>query len=204
MPDNKNTEKILDAAFKLFLERGYEATGIREICREANIAAPTVYYYYESKKGLFFAAARRMWECYNALTADLEKSFEFMSPDLKLYNIFLISIKFALNHPREFRFYLRYTLFPPEELKDEINAFLDDTRHKIELLSLSCLHECVDTGLIRTEFPKAMRTYWKFVNNNTIDIVLSHWSPTDTELKSLWDLFFIFRLNGHQQPPHRN
>jgi AcrR family transcriptional regulator len=44
--------RIADAARKLFLANGFDATTIDAIAREAGVAAPTVYAAYRSKKGL--------------------------------------------------------------------------------------------------------------------------------------------------------
>jgi AcrR family transcriptional regulator len=39
-------------AAKLFAERGYEATSVREIVEAAGVAKPTLYYHFQSKEGL--------------------------------------------------------------------------------------------------------------------------------------------------------
>jgi AcrR family transcriptional regulator len=43
---------IARAAAKLFAERGYDATSVREIVEAAGVAKPTLYYYFRSKEGL--------------------------------------------------------------------------------------------------------------------------------------------------------
>jgi AcrR family transcriptional regulator len=43
---------VLDAASRLFTSRGWAATGIRDIAREAGVAAETVYAHYASKTAL--------------------------------------------------------------------------------------------------------------------------------------------------------
>lgn len=47
-----NRQKILDCAFELFCQRGYDAVGIQEICDEAGVSKPTMYHYFGSKTGL--------------------------------------------------------------------------------------------------------------------------------------------------------
>jgi AcrR family transcriptional regulator len=51
--------KILDAASKLFAEKGFANVSVRDICREAGTTAPVIYYYFGSKKGLFEAVAKK-------------------------------------------------------------------------------------------------------------------------------------------------
>jgi TetR/AcrR family fatty acid metabolism transcriptional regulator len=54
----KNLQKeinILEAALRVFGERGFEATTISAICRAANISDATLYEYFESKEELLFS-----------------------------------------------------------------------------------------------------------------------------------------------------
>jgi len=43
---------IARVAARLFAERGYEATSVREIVEAADVSKPTLYYYFQSKEGL--------------------------------------------------------------------------------------------------------------------------------------------------------
>ncbi|MDR3622560.1 MAG: TetR/AcrR family transcriptional regulator [Paludisphaera borealis] len=43
---------IARVAARLFAERGYDATSVREIVEAAGVAKPTLYYYFQSKEGL--------------------------------------------------------------------------------------------------------------------------------------------------------
>ncbi|MDA4114675.1 MAG: TetR/AcrR family transcriptional regulator [Thaumarchaeota archaeon] len=47
---------ILEAAARLFSEKGYANVSIRDVCREANTTPPMIYYYFKDKKRLFEAA----------------------------------------------------------------------------------------------------------------------------------------------------
>ncbi|MFD8120689.1 TetR/AcrR family transcriptional regulator [Streptomyces albidoflavus] len=59
-------QKIADAALRLFLERGYEAVGIREVAAEADVAVTTLFSHFPAKESLVFAEdagfARRLTE----------------------------------------------------------------------------------------------------------------------------------------------
>ncbi len=50
--------KILEAASKLFSQKGYSNVSIRDVCRETGTTPPMIYYYFGSKKGLFDAVVR--------------------------------------------------------------------------------------------------------------------------------------------------
>lgn len=53
-------QAILDAAMKIFAQRGYAAATIRAIAREANIAQGTIYLYFPSKRDILLALYRSM------------------------------------------------------------------------------------------------------------------------------------------------
>ncbi|CAM5736510.1 TetR/AcrR family transcriptional regulator OS=Streptomyces tendae OX=1932 GN=GUR47_21460 PE=4 SV=1 [Streptomyces tendae] len=47
-------QRIADTALRLFLERGYEAVGIRDVAAEADVAVTTVFSHFASKEALVF------------------------------------------------------------------------------------------------------------------------------------------------------
>lgn len=55
-------EALVDAAIKLFIERGVDATTIEEITAEAGFSRGAFYSNFESKDALFLAACRRFLE----------------------------------------------------------------------------------------------------------------------------------------------
>ena len=55
VPDTKSARTrsaIIDAALRLFRERGYDATTMRAIATEAGVSVGNAYYYFESKEQL--------------------------------------------------------------------------------------------------------------------------------------------------------
>ncbi|MEV4097565.1 TetR/AcrR family transcriptional regulator [Streptosporangium saharense] len=47
-------QKIAETALRLFLERGYDAVGIRDVAAEADVAVTTVFSHFASKEALVF------------------------------------------------------------------------------------------------------------------------------------------------------
>ena len=67
-------QKIADAARRLFLERGYEEVGIREVAAEADVAVTTLFSHFPAKEALVFAEdagfARRLTEAVTGRAPD--------------------------------------------------------------------------------------------------------------------------------------
>ncbi|MFD0902122.1 TetR/AcrR family transcriptional regulator [Actinomadura sediminis] len=47
-------QKIADAALRLFLERGYDAVGVRDVAAEADVAVTTLFSHFAAKEALVF------------------------------------------------------------------------------------------------------------------------------------------------------
>ncbi|MEU7377850.1 helix-turn-helix domain-containing protein [Streptomyces albidoflavus] len=67
-------QKIAEAARRLFLERGYEAVGIREVAAEADVAVTTLFSHFPAKEALVFAEdadfSRRLTEAVTGRAPD--------------------------------------------------------------------------------------------------------------------------------------
>ena len=122
LSDNKKKNNILNSAFELFLENGYEATSIRQICKKAGIEPPTLYHFFGSKKSLFFSMLKLLWDyCDGALDNDLCR---FKHAEDKLFHIYSQNIKYTIRNPQNTRFFLRFAMFPPKELEQDIQSCL--------------------------------------------------------------------------------
>lgn len=65
---------ILEAAEKLFVQKGYEATGMDEICTLSSLSRRTVYSYFDSKQEILYAIVSEH-------LSSLEKEFEKIIKD---------------------------------------------------------------------------------------------------------------------------
>ncbi|MGM0555858.1 MAG: TetR/AcrR family transcriptional regulator [Myxococcota bacterium] len=54
--------KIMAAGLKLFAQKGYAATSVREIVSSADVTNPMLYYYFQSKEGLFNELVEYLFE----------------------------------------------------------------------------------------------------------------------------------------------
>jgi AcrR family transcriptional regulator len=57
-------ERILDSAFIVFGERGFQATTLKEIAQGAGISSGSIYTYFSDKEALFKAAVNRGWAAF--------------------------------------------------------------------------------------------------------------------------------------------
>ncbi|MBO5237133.1 MAG: TetR/AcrR family transcriptional regulator [Spirochaetaceae bacterium] len=118
MAHTSSKEAILETALKLFMEKGYSATGISEIVEQTGVTKPTLYYFYNSKAGLFQALLNEYYtklidslkvstkyspesndyykDVYPVLTATVETYFSFAKEN-KTFYLLILSMSYA--HP---------------------------------------------------------------------------------------------------------
>src|ERR1043165_7395597 len=56
--DQETKQRLLDAAVKLFAERGFQNVTIRDVCKEAGANLAAVNYYFRDKLGLYKEAVQ--------------------------------------------------------------------------------------------------------------------------------------------------
>jgi len=73
-------DRILDSAFAVFGELGFQGTTLRQIAARAGLSAGSIYNYFPDKDALFDAAAGRGWDRFceelEAIIADVPKRSE--------------------------------------------------------------------------------------------------------------------------------
>jgi TetR/AcrR family transcriptional regulator len=68
---NEAETKLLESALRLFSEKGYEGTSIREIIEGAGVTRPVLYYYFENKEDLF---TRLVEEKFSEMVSKIEQA----------------------------------------------------------------------------------------------------------------------------------
>ncbi|HEX8616275.1 MAG TPA: TetR/AcrR family transcriptional regulator, partial [Thermoanaerobaculia bacterium] len=115
-------ERILDAALRLFRERGFEQTTMRDVATEAGVATGAAYYYYRSKQDLVMAFYLRTdEESRDAFTAAIAVS---KSLQKRLRGI--IDAKFE--QFAEHRSLLKALLKTGVDPRDPLSPFSDETK----------------------------------------------------------------------------
>jgi AcrR family transcriptional regulator len=74
--DKNKPAQIIDAAFSVFGEVGYDATLIKDIALRAGISSGTIYTYFNDKKDLFRATVEEGWNRFLAQIRELVESKE--------------------------------------------------------------------------------------------------------------------------------
>ncbi|MDP5276258.1 TetR/AcrR family transcriptional regulator [Chengkuizengella axinellae] len=104
--DSDTKQKIVDAAYKVLAEQGYDKTSMKQIAKEAGVAQGLINYYFESKEDLLFALFHEESCRYSeelSKLSDIPMSQKFIQEALQ------VPKKLVLDQPEWHR--LRFELF---------------------------------------------------------------------------------------------
>lgn len=193
---NSTDAKIRAAAFKLFLERGYEATNIRDICKNVDIKAASLYFYYSTKQELFFSI-------YDEISSDnvdelnrIVKLMKESPPHMKLFYIYKKTMDYYAKDILKQKFLLRYHLFPPEE---HVIAIKDRFKHwsnKEDEIIISIIDQCLEAKILPNDrLPGSyLQDYKKFLNKQAIETIIFNIRLSEEELDRSWFRFWDCEL----------
>lgn len=193
--ENKDSksEMIKSVAFRLFLDKGYDATTMRMLSRAAGVEAPTIYHYFGSKKGLFYAISESYLEAYQELLNESMKHWG-ANPMDQIFGFVKFAVWYTMNHIDETKYYLRYRLFWPAELSEDMEKHFHKTNDQKEDLLRDAIRVCIETGSCKVDEQTSYRSLINFVDSCTFNIIFSNWRPDEQELIETWQLFYQSRI----------
>ena len=189
--ENSTRDRIFYTSFRLFLENGYEATNIRDICNEVGVKASTVYFYYKSKQDLFFYIYDEIYKDYMNYMRSIEALNQDISVKEKLYILLNKKIEYYVSDISKRKFILRCHLFPPEEISSTIREkykFYTSEENKIILDIIgnpqnndTFINNNIDNYLIKCK---------KLENHLVYEMVTSNIKINEETIVKLWDVYF--------------
>jgi AcrR family transcriptional regulator len=148
-------ERLLAEALRLFTERGYAATTVREIVQGAGVSKPVLYYYFGSKEGLYLEIMEGISQAFEQrLAAPQQTGGSVRQRLLQLFSGIFVGAQENLQAVR-----LAYSIFfgPPQGAPFiDFNQFFDRILAMVETL--------IAEGVQRGEF--------RPVDNNALAWVL--------------------------------
>ena len=93
----KTSEIILEIASKLFSQKGFNGTSIREIASKANVNIAAISYHFESKEKLFFKVFLKAYSKFETIFSDIPTSLSVADFTFEIYKKFLQNNTNSLN-----------------------------------------------------------------------------------------------------------
>ena len=197
--------RILDAAERLFLAAGYEATGVGRLAEEADVSLGSIYGHFGGKEGVYAALIDR------ALELDLRYCDEgWATGDEAIGRLAGLSdgyLRFAREHPGHFRVFR----FPPPDapvggpVAGATGRVSERVRSEIDRMA-GALEEAIAAGVVRPVDPKRAAIFlWAAWDG----LIAAHLLPanvgiTEEEFEGMLELgrevMTLGLLAGHGEP----
>lgn len=117
----KNEQKILDAAEAVFAELGFDGATIDQISEKAQISKPNLHYYYKTKKILYAAVLNRVLESWVRPLATLDRRGD---PVTELSRYIAIKLELTRRYPMASRVFANEILHGAPELQTYLRTDL--------------------------------------------------------------------------------
>ena len=115
-------ERILVAARKLFLGKGYESTTVAEIADAAEVSRATVFWHFNDKASLFRETFTRLLAPFRE---SLDRNLEEVDAEKRLHELVAIYESFSTDHLAEIRGFVRWTVETPTFRSLLVTTLLD-------------------------------------------------------------------------------
>ncbi|WP_430110186.1 TetR/AcrR family transcriptional regulator [Paenibacillus sp. B1-33] len=159
---DERREQILNSALKVFSNRGFVATKISDIAKEASFSHGLVYHYFESKDEIFATLVERALQSSNQLTL---LAAEKQGSSLDKIEWMTQEILRAFIHNEEAVYYhhimLQASTFAsiPESVKTQMQDISSPMKHMLQFIE-----DGQRDGIIRLEDAKRLATlYWSMI-----------------------------------------
>ena len=171
-------KKILEAALKLFVEKGIDNTSTALISKEAGIAAGTLYVYFETKVDLIIELGTSIKE--ESLTSFLdliESSVGYKS----LEKYWLERVEWGVNNPEKYKFMIQFKSSPYNIKNTEVKI----PDHEKKLLNL--IEDGIKNKIFKDLPPKYISKFFSAHFNFTVEYIIQ---IKTKERKIFFETFF--------------
>jgi AcrR family transcriptional regulator len=105
---------IIQAATRLFAEKGYEGMTMKEIANEVGIKAPSLYSFFKNKEDILLHVYTETISDHYQIAITSLKADQNQSVEKQLYNFLKSIIDYHLRESINLKIFIRLLLFPPE------------------------------------------------------------------------------------------
>lgn len=184
-------DRLLDNALTLFSERGYAATGVRDIIEAAGVTQPTLYYHFADKQTLFCALIERY---YGESQQRLEEIVESQDDCVTRLRLFAAnSFESSCQDPRIPRLMFQ-TYFGPRI--PEIDGVLDNLTQRRYGLVVRIMKEGMTDGALKASDAEFLALSFCCLIDQPINLFSRRMQPRRYLTRKLADSLLSLFLEG--------
>jgi AcrR family transcriptional regulator len=184
----KKQDQIREAACKLFFEKGFHGTSIREIAAESGMSMGQLYHYINSKDDIHFLVYKHLQELWYKHLADFGFD-EVEDPLDRLLRAVKLSVDFSAKNKKLFQFVFSESKFLN---KDNLKIILEMDNRNVSGFFLRLLQEANVKYPMKCDLDLAAR----FITYVTFFRAIRAWNLTEWSLETIEDFIVNFVLKG--------
>ena len=194
-------ERILEAAYRTLVRRGYHDTSMKDIAEEAGVAPGLAHYYFESKEHLLVETIRhgcapliKEWHeaaaggssSLGAAVALGRQGLELQKAELKghleLFSLVFDLFGVGLHNPR---------------IGAAVNEFVAEDRERIAAVARAVVAALTDPPRAQPDAIAAV--IWASLNGITLQKLINPGFDADAAIDALWEMIATF-VSAHARP----
>ncbi len=145
----------MDAAERLFSQKGYDGTSVKDIVEEVGVAHGLFYYYFDSKEAVVDAMVQKMVE---QLMTDVQGIVD--SDELNALEKFNMMMLQSLERKKE-RFYL-ISFYQGDDKSPLLSKYMGRTMCDLAPLIARIVEQGVEEGVFNTPYPQKAVEFWLY------------------------------------------
>lgn len=190
MREHESAERIKKVAMKLFNDKGYEASTIRDICNVIEITAPSFYYYFDSKSQLYLHMLKECSELHQGVIDQAIEQCPSQIAEDRLKYIFLALLRFYQEHPDEYTFLIRNNLFPVASLKKEVREQSNVWEQQFFRQIAGFLDGSQKRRMPKMEQSKLLTGFHRFMAGYVLQLLIGLVEDGEIAHDEAWDMFW--------------
>lgn len=151
-------DAIIKAATRLFAEKGYEGMTLQAIADQVGIKPPSVYAFFKNKADVLHAIYKELVQGHLQLTIGVLAAGEHASLEAQLKNLVDAIIDFQYRNDTQAKIYIRFLLFPPKALREDIREPINTLYDQERDLFVQLFEAGIAKGEIRQADPLGLAT----------------------------------------------
>lgn len=185
---------LLQAAERVFSERGYHSTSIRDIAKEASFSVGGVYQFFASKDELYLRVLEGQWEHFFELLNDANKTPRF---DDRILGLTEAMFKAYEERQGFFKLFLSERGRLSASFTGEIAARIGEQTRRLRMHLVELMRQGIAEGRLRQVEPDMLASAYVGIVHNCIFEAMS--AGAARPLRPAADVLSVF-LNGAASP----
>jgi AcrR family transcriptional regulator len=154
-------EKIIEAAFELFTEKGFNATTTKEIAVKSGVAEGLIYYYFKDKNQLL-SYLTRQFSFIESIRDDI-KRLDGLDPKKAVYQFCDLYTGFLLQHKKYLSFIWSPEIVDNEHVSAEVMKLLASMSESVCMLLSRAVDSVVDQQELETASSMVLSSLMTFI-----------------------------------------